>query len=122
MSSHDDLSQLMPSLYSRVKLTHSADETAELMQYASLPRVPNNLNLNSPALSSKLQCQQLNVTMAPEPQLPLAQHRLFEAKGSGRIVARRGFNLQLRCTFWFVCFACLLAILALTRHVSADLG
>ena len=109
MSSHDDLSQLMPSLYSRVKLTDSADETAELMQYASRPRVPNNVNVNSPALSSKLQSQQLVVTMPPVPQLPSPQHRLFEAMGSGRVVTRRGFNLQLRCSFWFVCFACVLA-------------
>lgn len=91
MAEQDDLSQLMPTLYSRVRLTSVSDETANLAQYRA---VQHTLAVPSPGVvqthAGKLNTQ-LEVTTRPQPMLDT---RLV--RGTGRVVARRGFDLQLR--------------------------
>ena len=90
MAEQDDLSQLMPTLYSRVRLTSVSDETANLAQYKAVQyalAVPSSGVVQT-------QAGKLNTQLEATRPQPLLDARL--ARGTGRVVARRGFDLQLR--------------------------
>ena len=91
MAEQDELSQLMPTLYSKVRLTSVSDETANLAQYKAVQyplAVPSSGVVQTQAGKLNTQLE------APTRPQPLLDTRL--ARGTGRVVARRGFDLQLR--------------------------
>lgn len=102
MSYHDDLSQLMPSLYSKVKLAYGSDSTGDLAQYANNHALPaSSALLISPAADQH--CQPYGPTGAEQLPLqpvldmkPRVQQGLSQKLGTGRTVAHRAFDLVLR--------------------------
>ncbi len=96
MSYQDDLSQLMPSLYSKVKLAYGSDSTADLAQYADNHALPL---LISPAAEQNCQpygpigAEQLQPVLNMKPRV---QQGLSQRPGTGRTVAHRAFDLMLR--------------------------
>lgn len=118
MSCNDDLSQLMPSLYSRVKLTLSADDTAELVQYQEQQQT-NSQQTDVPATSNMLEpyavlARGIAVPEQVGGQQSLTQSGHKHAKGTGRTVARRPFDLQLRSA------ACLFPCLTAKQSCTAS--
>ena len=102
MSYQDDLSQLMPSLYSKVKLAYGSDNTADLAQYASNHALPaSSALLISPAAEQNCQpygpvgAEQLPLQPALNMK-PRVQQGLSQRLGTGRTVAHRAFDLMLR--------------------------
>ena len=127
MSYQDDLSQLMPSLYSKVKLAYGSDSTADLAQYANNHALPaSSALLISPAAEQNCQpygptgAEQLPLqpvlNMKPRVQQGLSQRH----KGTGRTVAHRAFDLMLRydCNPYRVCSLARCDISSLQTYVS----
>ena len=102
MSYQDDLSQLMPSLYSKVKLAYGSDSTADLAQYANNHALPaSSVLLINPAVEQNCQpygpvgAEQLPLQPALDIK-PRGQQGLSQRLGTGRAVAHRAFDLMLR--------------------------
>ena len=108
MSYQDDLSQLMPTIYSQVRLAANSDSTANILQYAKdyqlmgspFPTLPSSL---APSLSQQQQEQheQEEHQQQKQKQTTLQQHTrkqqgMTQTLGTGRMVACRPFNLELR--------------------------
>ena len=102
MSYQDELSQLMPSLYSKVQLAYGSDNTADLAQYANNHAIPvSSALLISPAAEQNCQpCGPTGAEQLPlQPVLnmkPRIQQGLSQRLGTGRTVAHRAFDLMLR--------------------------
>jgi len=102
MSYQDDLSQLMPSLYSKVKLAYGSDSTADLAQYANNHALPaSSALLISP--TAEQNCQPYGPFRAEQLPLqpvlyikPRVQQGVSQRLGTGRTVAHRAFDLMLR--------------------------
>ena len=102
MSCQDDLSQLMPSLYSRVKLTYGSDNTADLSRYANKRPVLDGIV--SEVYPASTEQQHLPEPTAEQQRLqntfcinPRAHQEPMRLKGTGRAVTHRAFHLELRC-------------------------
>lgn len=102
MSCQDDLSQLMPSLYSRVKLAYGSDRTADLVQYTTdRASLVNDFNGVLPSSDEpRLDCEGVVTEQQQLQPLLYINRRLQQGaqrKGTGRAVAHRAFHLELRC-------------------------
>lgn len=102
MSCQDDLSQLMPTLYSKVRLAANSDSTANLLQYAkdyqlmgSPSPVPASSLIPSPGVQQQQQ-QLEQQNHAALHQYTQRQQDRTQMQGNGRVIAHRSFNLELR--------------------------
>lgn len=98
MSCQDDLSQLMPTLYSKVRLAVNSDSTANLLQYSkdyqlmgSPSPVPASSLIPSPGVQ-----QQQQVEQQQQQNHAARQQDRTQMQGTGRVIAQRSFNLELR--------------------------
>ena len=93
MAEHDDLSQLMPTLYSRIRLSSATEETSNLAQYA---RAQQALTARVAPVSSRQAADgmpQPKALMAIKPRALAASEA---TRGTGRIISHRKFDLQMR--------------------------
>lgn len=93
MAEQDDLSQLMPTLYSRIRLTSTSDESAGLALYAAARQ-----GLAATASAADRKDIQNGMPHEQSQVVPQPRHRpeTKHGRGTGRVVAPRGFDLQLR--------------------------
>ena len=104
MSCQDDLSQLMPTLYSKVGLAVHPDSTANLLQYAKdyqLMGSPSSAPASSLIPPTGVQQQQQLGQEHQQNQAALQQYTQrqqdrTQMQGTGRVIAHRSFNLELR--------------------------
>ncbi|KAL3142808.1 hypothetical protein ABBQ38_003107 [Trebouxia sp. C0009 RCD-2024] len=106
MSCQDDLSQLMPTLYSQVRLAVNSDSTANLRAYAEEHQLMGSLSPVLPGSAVPLHCQQpqeqLQLQQQQQQSYPVLQRHtqrqqdITQRQGMGRRVARRAFHLELR--------------------------
>ena len=99
MVEHDDLSQLMPTLYSRIRLSSATEETANLAQYA---RVQHALSAPGGLVISK---QAADGLLQKQPLLANNTRGLLKSesgRGTGRTVSLRRFDLHMRSASYLV--------------------
>lgn len=99
MAEQDDLSQLMPVLYSKVKLTTTSDETAGLAMYTAAHNAlaaPHVLVAPAVALVQSETLNHMPSQMLEAVRRPSGLIEAKLSKGTGRPVGRRGFDLCFR--------------------------
>lgn len=102
MSCQDDLSHLMPTLYSQVNLAAKSDGTADLPPNAKEHKFVGSPSPVLPGSVARLQCQKQQEQLQQRQNYPALQRHIEyqpdmrQRKGTGRRVARRAFHLELR--------------------------
>ena len=102
MSCQDDLSQLMPTLYSQVRLAGNSDSTANLRGYAKEHQLVGSPSPVLLGLAVPLHCQQPQEQLQQQQSYPTLQRHtehqqdMAQRQGTGRRVAHRAFHLELR--------------------------
>ena len=103
MSFQDELCQLMPSLYSKVKLGNGSENTLDLAQYAHndarLRETASVICLGSNTQPHSVVARQQQQLQPVRRMNPKVQQGLVPRKGTGRPVAHRAFQLEMRYHF-----------------------